>query len=586
MSIEEKLIAVAENVPKVYEAGKSSMVDESKIVEKSVSGTGVVMIDDVSEVPHDVVCKVESVNLLSSNNSSGTVSGVTFAKNSDGSWTINGTASAACTHIIRWNCPFIVGTAYSFSCLYEDESGNEISAPSGLKLQIEIKNPEGGYLGWKTAPSTFTLDVSTTGAVYVNVAEGVTIDNVTIKPMLNRGDTALPYTPYVDVSGMEVARCGKNLIPYPYPLFKDTVTTNGITATLQDDGGILLNGTSTGYAYINLAKKYLGTVGVGNWINDNGLISNSTGVAGVTVRYDPNGYVIFIMVVGGTTCNNFVVYPQIEKGTKPTEFELGVNHKTYTANADGTVDGIKSLCPVMTLISNVDGVKLTVDYHKSWGKQAEYDAFWDAFQLNGTRTAYDYAFYSAGELAADGGWTDEIFKPKYDIKPKGTCYSMFFRTNIKDLTKIGCGVDIDFSQATTFNAIFYASGVVTIGVLDLRNVTAVSQAFQYCNYLKTIEKIILKDDGSQSISDTTFQWASELEEIRFEGAIGSNINFQWQSKLSGASITSIVNALSPTASGKTATFKQIAVMSNIGSPYEQEWLDLVATKPNWTISLV
>ena len=218
------------------------------------------------------------------------------------------------------------------------------------------------------------------------------------------------------------------------------------------------------------------------------------------------------------------------------------------------------------------------------GKTAEWNRFWDAFQLNGTRTNYISAFYSAG--VGSGGWNDEIFKPKYDIKLVGACDSIFFRTDVTDFTKSGCGVDIDFSQATNFNSVFYASGVVTIGVLDLRNVTAVLKAFQYCNFLKTIEKIILKDDGSQSIENSTFEWASELEEIRFEGAIGSNINFQWQSKLSGASITSIVNALSPTASGKTATFKQIAVMSNIGSPYEQEWLDLVATKPNWTISLV
>lgn len=220
------------------------------------------------------------------------------------------------------------------------------------------------------------------------------------------------------------------------------------------------------------------------------------------------------------------------------------------------------------------------------GKTAEYDAFWDAFQLNGTRTAYDYAFYSCGDSAANGGWTDEIFKPKYDIKPKGTCYSMFFRSNIKDLTKIGCGVDIDFSQATTFNAMFYSSGIVTLGVLDLRNVTNISQAFQYCNYLKTIEKIILKDDGSQTISNNTFEWSSELQEIRFEGAIGSNINFQWQGKLSKASITSIVNALSATAIGKAATFDIPAITSAFGATTNPEWTALVATKQNWTISLV
>lgn len=50
------------------------------------------------------------------------------------------------------------------------------------------------------------------------------------------------------------------------------------------------------------------------------------------------------------------------------------------------------------------------------GKQAEYDAFWNAFQTNGTRTAYNYAFYS---------WHSDCFKPKYDIKPTAANY-MFY----------------------------------------------------------------------------------------------------------------------------------------------------------------
>lgn len=54
MSIAEKLTAVAENIPKVYEAGQKSMVDESKIIEKSAGGVDFLNINDVSEVPHDV----------------------------------------------------------------------------------------------------------------------------------------------------------------------------------------------------------------------------------------------------------------------------------------------------------------------------------------------------------------------------------------------------------------------------------------------------------------------------------------------------------------------------------------------------
>ena len=59
MSIANKLTWIAENIPTVYEAGQQSMVDESKIIEKTVSGS-VIAIDDVSEVPHEVAVQLSS----------------------------------------------------------------------------------------------------------------------------------------------------------------------------------------------------------------------------------------------------------------------------------------------------------------------------------------------------------------------------------------------------------------------------------------------------------------------------------------------------------------------------------------------
>ena len=40
------------------------------------------------------------------------------------------------------------------------------------------------------------------------------------------------------------------------------------------------------------------------------------------------------------------------------------------------------------------------------GKKQEYDSFWDAFQDDGKRTSYSYAFTGAC-------WNDITFKPKY-----------------------------------------------------------------------------------------------------------------------------------------------------------------------------
>ena len=41
------------------------------------------------------------------------------------------------------------------------------------------------------------------------------------------------------------------------------------------------------------------------------------------------------------------------------------------------------------------------------GRKAEYDAFWDEYQQNGTRTNYTAAFRT--------GWNDKIFRPKYNL---------------------------------------------------------------------------------------------------------------------------------------------------------------------------
>ena len=84
---------------------------------------------------------------------------------------------------------------------------------------------------------------------------------------------------------------------------------------------------------------------------------------------------------------------------------------------------------------------------------------------------------------------------------------------------------------------------------------------------------------------TTFDGCTNLKDISFDGIVGQKLNMK-SCPLSKASIASVVNALSGTASGMTVTFKESAVTDAFGSTTAQEWLDLTATKSNWTISLV
>lgn len=187
-------------------------------------------------------------------------------------------------------------------------------------------------------------------------------------------------------------------------------------------------------------------------------------------------------------------------------------------------------------------------YGETVGKKAQYDEFWDSFQWNGTRTDWNNGFYGKG-------WNDVTYNPKYPIAPGAgnTGNWLFSYSNVTD-TK----VSVDLSKTSSQNT------------------------FCYCYYLVTIRKMIVSENTNFSMM---FNECRVLENLTIEGVIGTAIDIHWSTKLSKASITSVINALSTTTSGLTATFSKTAVETAFGSTTSTEWLALVATKSNWTISL-
>jgi hypothetical protein len=206
------------------------------------------------------------------------------------------------------------------------------------------------------------------------------------------------------------------------------------------------------------------------------------------------------------------------------------------------------------------------------GRQAEYDAFWDTFQQNGKKTAYAVSFGS--------GWTDEIFKPKYDIVPTDS-YMMFRSTNITDLRNLP--VKLDFSKSINMQYMFQWANTKYIGVIDTRNASRqLHQMFAYSRFI-SIDKLIIAEDSSHSSLSDMFTEATQLMDLTIEGCIWVNFNIRWSTRLTRDSITSVVNALSGTTSGLTVTFSKTAVNTAFTT---NEWDALVATKPNWSFSLV
>lgn len=223
------------------------------------------------------------------------------------------------------------------------------------------------------------------------------------------------------------------------------------------------------------------------------------------------------------------------------------------------------------------------------GKQAEYDAFWDNVQKNGNRTYYSFGF--SGE-----GWNDTTFKPKYNITPS-EANSMFQVTAITDFVDIleKQGVTLDTSKATTIQNMFAGSFHVTkVPKIDASGVTSstgCAGVFNSCTALEEVEEFVFNADVTNYLSFV--HWCTSLKKFKASGTIGSSISFDRTSKLDKESITSVIEHLSDSTSGQTFSIKGLAVDNAFETSSgaadgrnSDEWAALIATKPNWTISLV
>lgn len=229
----------------------------------------------------------------------------------------------------------------------------------------------------------------------------------------------------------------------------------------------------------------------------------------------------------------------------------------------------------LTIAEKIARAKADYDEVYEAGKQEEYDRFWDMIQAHGTRTEYNEAF---------GKWDCEYIRPKYkDIQLSGYADAIFsLNHSLKKIEKEYFDFSKTPSMTTTANyTFFYCDKLLEIQDIGLPSMTSYIGTFQTDLELHTIEKLRC-EEGTRW--DNTFLNCYELVNIEIEGTIGQNgVNLQWSTKLSKASITSIINALSTTTTGLTVTLSQTAVNNAFTA---EEWQALEATKPNWTISLV
>ena len=231
-------------------------------------------------------------------------------------------------------------------------------------------------------------------------------------------------------------------------------------------------------------------------------------------------------------------------------YQAGHTEGYEKGNADGETKGYSSGYQAGHQQGFTDGKTEGIEE----GRNTEESDFWDAYQNNGDRVDYNGAF-------AGNGWNGATFRPKYDIKPLSMS-RMFFSSGITNLKALleDVGVTLDTSSCGGGANIFEGSTITHIGVIDMTKMPNINYFFYQATALVSIDKVILKADGSQTFASTTsFGGCANLTHMPIEGVIGqNNFNVQW-SDLDTESLISILNALQDKTSNTSGTEWKIKI---------------------------
>lgn len=262
--------------------------------------------------------------------------GITMKDNADGTYTFNGTADGSgYPWFNTMLSPALVSGWYTLN-------------PQGMKadnncMTTIYKVPAYYTTKGNTATSFYVEESNGPFMLAFQFASDTVLENVTVKPILTRGQESFEFEPYrgetitpdeVELYG-DAHAVGKNLIPFKVK----TEVVNGVTATTRADGSITLDGTATADTYINSPHMMIeaGTytlssgsaipTGIGlslRGANDQSTnllrISNGQSAATGTITYNGDAFA-YIGITSGTTVSNLTIYPQLEAGSEATAYE-------------------------------------------------------------------------------------------------------------------------------------------------------------------------------------------------------------------------------------------------------------------------
>ena len=241
----------------------------------------------------------------------------------------------------------------------------------------------------------------------------------------------------------------------------------------------------------------------------------------------------------------------------------------------------------------VEGAEAKYNEGVAAGKKSEYDAFWDAYQQNGERTNYAYAF-------AGSCWTPETLKPKYPICPNdnGRSWSyegahIFNRFGQKPgkcelFDWKSANLDIDFSLVS-YPAGLFGNALITNIDVDLSNAISLAQTFWHtdcgCSDKHGEISIRLKVSEKCVGFSQTFTHSSMLTELILtdDSTIAANgFNVQWSTLLTHDSLMSIINALKDYSEDTSGTDWLVTIGSENKAKLTEDEI-LIAENKGWRV---
>lgn len=222
---------------------------------------------------------------------------------------------------------FLVFTDGS-SCSYWDVRDNYHLIEIGSVIRYYL-HPEGDYIGlFKKGKSITDVTLTKCGKNLVDISQ--MLNNC----LVDNGNGTFAYT-----------RPSSNIYSAAFPLklkAGTTITINMVQISTTDYSDRL----TCFFTYADGTSK-------------SSYIGRGTGM-NFTAEKDIVKVQLFSYNVGTKfVFKNF----QIELGTTATEYEPYKEPKTYTPNEDGTVEGVPSLYPVTTLLTDTEGVTITAEYN-------------------------------------------------------------------------------------------------------------------------------------------------------------------------------------------------------------------------------